>query len=149
MIGKVQTVTRIRLEDYHKHYPEFQFEVIRGYYFDEGRCPILGNVIQKLFYLRVEYKKKKNGIQLVIKLITNSVYGKTIQKIAKTRFVIKSNCMTTKKGDETEFKAYMRYNFNQVKQAVPIGDSKKYLIEKYENVSDQLNYCHVDRKSVV
>lgn len=80
------------LEDAIK-FQEIEFEVIRGYYFDEGRNYKIQEVIQSLFDNRKKYKSLKNPMQLVYKEIMNSAYGKTIMKPAYTeiKYVLAKN----------------------------------------------------------
>lgn len=60
--------------------PNVDFEIIRGYYFDEGFNDKIETVIKNLFNERKKKKAEGNQIQEVYKLIMNSAYGKTIQK---------------------------------------------------------------------
>ena len=76
-------VDNIILEDYVK-YQGVECKVIRGYKWIDKKDFIIQDVIQKLHEYRCQYKKEKNQMQEVIKLIMNSAYGKMIQKQSKT-----------------------------------------------------------------
>ena len=78
-IGKYAVVDNITLEDWIK-YNGLECEVLRGYKWTGEKSFLIRDVIQNLHLLRCEYKKTKNPLQLVIKLIMNSAYGKMIQK---------------------------------------------------------------------
>lgn len=72
-------VDKITLEDlieYHK----IEFDIIDGYYYDEGRDNSLKEQIDYLFNERLKLKKEKNPLEQIFKLIMNSSYGKTLQK---------------------------------------------------------------------
>ena len=53
---------------------------IRGYYYKDKRDHSCRQVIQDLFNLRLKYKAENNPLQEIIKLMLNSIYGKTILK---------------------------------------------------------------------
>ena len=61
-------------------YQKAEIKVVRGYYYDQKRDYRIGSVIENLFQLRLKYKKEGNAIQEIIKLLLNSIYGKTILK---------------------------------------------------------------------
>ena len=55
-------------------------EPIRGYYSNDKRDYSIRGVIEHLFNLRLKYKAEDNPLQEIIKLMLNSIYGKTILK---------------------------------------------------------------------
>ena len=63
-------------------------EITDGYYFNEGRNETINHVIEYLYSLRLRLQKDKNPAQVVIKLLTNSMYGKTIIKPIETDTII-------------------------------------------------------------
>ena len=79
MVGKTLYVDKTTLEDMIQ-FQNVEFEIIRGYYYDEGRNYKLKEVIQYLFNVRLRQKKLGNPIQNIFKLIMNSAYGKTLLK---------------------------------------------------------------------
>ena len=76
---KTITGDNITLEDWIK-YNGLECQIIRGYKWCGEKSFLIRDVIQNLHLLRCEYKKTHNPLQLVIKLIMNSAYGKMIQK---------------------------------------------------------------------
>ena len=61
------------------------FRIIDGYFYDQGRNNTINHVIEDLYNLRLKLKKDKNPAQIVIKLLMNSTYGKTILKPVENR----------------------------------------------------------------
>ena len=72
-------IGKVGLEELITH-REAEFEIIDGYYYDQGRNNIINHVIEDLYSLRLELKQDKSPAQIVIKLLMNSMYGKTIIK---------------------------------------------------------------------
>lgn len=79
MEGRVVNMDKIMLEDCIEHHG-IEFDIIRGYYYDEGRNMKLRKVITHLFNARLKAKAEKNPIQVVYKLAMNASYGKTLIK---------------------------------------------------------------------
>ena len=100
-IGKTAVVDNITLEDWIK-YNGLECEVLRGYKWTGEKSFLIRDIIQNLHLLRCEYKKTKNPLQLVIKLIMNSAYGKMIQKpiTTTTEFKRKHTKIFDKKTQE-------------------------------------------------
>ena len=96
-IGRTAVVDNITLEDWIK-YNGLECEVLRGYKWCGEKSFLIRDVIQNLHLLRCEYKKTHNPLQLVIKLIMNSAYGKMIQKPITSKTVFKK--YQTKKFDK-------------------------------------------------
>ena len=63
---------------------EVDYEIVCGYYFDEGFNTKINELVNKLFELRRKYKSERNPLQNTIKLLLNSIYGKSILKPMKT-----------------------------------------------------------------
>ena len=72
-------------------FQRIKFTLIGGYYYSGKRNTACQKVIQKLFELRLKYTKEDNPLQQVIKLILNSVYGKTILKPIEYKHVFVPN----------------------------------------------------------
>ena len=83
---------------------DIEYEVLRGYYFNEGFNNKINDFIKILFDLRAKYKKAKNPIQQTVKLLMNSIYGKSILKPIKTDTKIIS-------PDRIEHFINLNYNF--------------------------------------
>lgn len=126
-IGKTAVVDNITLEDWIK-YNGLECEVLRGYKWTGEKSFLIREVIQNLHLLRCEYKKTKNPLQLVIKLIMNSAYGKMIQKPITTT---------------TEFKRYHTKIFNKkLNDYVDDYPLNKYLIK---NSAKIISYTQVNK----
>ena len=126
-IGKTAVVDNITLEDWIK-YNGLECEVLRGYKWTGEKSFLIRDIIQNLHLLRCEYKKTKNPLQLVIKLIMNSAYGKMIQKPITTT---------------TEFKRKLTKVFNKkLNDYVDDYPLDKYLIK---NSSKIISYIQVNK----
>ena len=79
MEGKTVYLDKISLEDAIE-FQKIEFEIIKGYYYDEGRNMKLKEIINFLFEERLRLKDKENPLQNIYKLIMNSSYGKTLLK---------------------------------------------------------------------
>ena len=79
MEGEEIYIDRITLEELIK-YHDIEYECKVGVMFNEGYNTKIKEVVHKLYELRNKYKKENNPIQLVYKLMLNTIYGKTIQK---------------------------------------------------------------------
>jgi hypothetical protein len=75
---------RKELEDFAEimgfEFYNIKYTVKRGYYFNEGFNNKINTFIENLFQLRLKYKKEKNPLEKTIKLLLNSIYGKSILK---------------------------------------------------------------------
>ena len=125
-------VDNIALEDLIR-YQKIEFNLVKGYYWNEGSDPTIQAVIRDIFQKRVEYKRQKNPLQQIYKLIMNSCYGKTIEKpITKDWKFFKAG----KKSD-----LYATTNYFRVIERVLIEDSNiesfklKRPIDKHFNLS--------------
>lgn len=61
------------------HEPD-DFEFISGFYYPDGYNSKINGVICELKAMRDKYKKEGNPLEAIIKLIMNSIYGKTLLK---------------------------------------------------------------------
>ena len=135
MMGKIMYVDKISLEDlieYHK----IEFDIVRGYYYNEGRNETIGVVIQSLFNTRLKAKKEGNPIQNVYKLLMNSAYGKTIMKPIddETKFIKKE-----------DYEDYVSSNFTFMKEAEEItGNFYKVKLDKQINSHQNLAPCGIE-----
>ena len=95
-------------------------EIIDGYYYNEGRNNTISHVIKDVYELRQKFKQDKSSAQLVIKLLMNSMYVKTIIKPVETYTIDKDN-----RGD---FEKYISYNYTYIDSVIEVND--KYYIKK-------------------
>ena len=118
-------IDRISLEELIK-YHDIEFEVKTGVMFNEGYNDKIGKVIKKLYDLRTKYKKEKNPVQLLYKLMLNTAYGKTIQKPKDSRILWRRNNQTTEKNLIRTFGESIQYistskNSDMFKAKIRIG----------------------------
>jgi len=134
MINEIIFIDKIGLEDAMK-YQDIEYDIIDGYYFNEGHNENIKNVIKHLYSKRLELKKDKNPAQIVIKELMNSMYGKTILKPIETETVVKTI---------PEYEKYIRFNYNFIESAIKVGD--KYYVKKIKCIINHFNYvqCGVE-----
>ena len=123
-------VDKITLEDLIK-FQEVEFEIINGYYFNEGRNNKLGDIIKNLFNTRLALKADdENEAQLLYKEIMNSIYGKTILKPIDTEIKIIS---------KKKLNNFLIRNYNWIKQYELIDDSDDVKITMYKSINSHYN----------
>ena len=125
-------VDHITLMDLIK-YQEIDFELIRGYYWDGKRDFSIRDCIKNLFNLRLKYKAEGNPVQEIIKLIMNSVYGKTILKPIDHKIVFKQE------GKEAE--NFLKKNYNTIDSIEHIYGSNLVKFKKLKPINDHFNFC--------
>jgi hypothetical protein len=75
-------IDSITLEDY-INFHHIEYELLEGVYWNEGGNKKMGEVIQRLFNARLQYKKTNVALAIQLNLMLNSSYGKTIMKKIK------------------------------------------------------------------
>ena len=90
-----------------------EFEIIDGYYYDGGRNNTINHAIEDLYNLRLKLKQDKNPAQIVIKLLMNSMYGKTIIKPVETDTIFKDN--------RDDFGKYIPYSYNYIDSVIEVN----------------------------
>ena len=134
VIGKHVFVDKITLEDIIT-FQDVEFDIVRGYYFDEGFNTKIKDTIKYLFEKRLELKKQKNNCEMVYKLIMNSGYGKSIMKPIENETRVINN--------EEEFQKYMTRNYNWIISFNRISDSEKFRVKSVKTLIDHFNIAHV------
>jgi len=79
MVGRVVYIDKVSMQDAIE-FQEMEFEVLEGYFFNEGFNERIRPIIRGMFLEMLKKKKEKNPIQNVYKLLMNSSYGKTALK---------------------------------------------------------------------
>lgn len=130
MIGQVMYVDKISLEDLIQFH-QIEFDIKKGYYYNEGRNPKILEVIRHLFNTRKIEKKNKNPIEQVFKLLMNASYGKTLLKPfdSETKYI---------HDLDTHVSKY--YSF--IKSIVQISNGN-YKVEHYKSIGDHYNNVFV------
>ena len=95
-------IDKITLMDLMEFY-DVEYELIRGYFFNEGFNNKINEFIKTLFDLRLKYKNEGNALQQTIKLLLNSIYGKSILKLMTEE---------TKVIDKNKLTSYVYRNYN-------------------------------------
>lgn len=131
--GKIIFIDKTALEDFIK-FQGVEFEVIRGYYFDEGFNNKINDVILYIFNERLKKKKEKNPMQEVYKLIMNSGYGKNIMK---------EHDSITKTLNNEDAEIYISRNYNYIKSFVKVDGSDKVRIKLFKTHNEHFNIAHV------
>jgi hypothetical protein len=135
MINKIIKVDKCTLEDLIE-FQQIEFDVIRGYYFNEGYNNKINEVIQYIFSKRLELKKVKNPAELTYKLIMNNAYGKSIMKPIENEIKL-----FTKKD---EFEVYIDRNYNWISSFNTFGiKDNKYRVKVIKRLNDHFNICQV------
>jgi DNA-binding MarR family transcriptional regulator len=132
MIGKTIRVDKTTLEDLIE-FQGIKFELVRGYYFNEGFNNKIVSTIKYLFNERLEQKKKKNPSQMIYKLIMNSGYGKSIMKPVDTQSQFFD--------DAEKAQVYMSRHYNWITHYVKFGDKTK--VSSVKVLSDHYNIAQV------
>lgn len=124
MVGRIIRCDKTSLEDFIT-YHNITFDIVKGYYFDEGYNTKVRDVIKYIFNKRLEEKKNKNPVEMVYKLIMNSGYGKSIMKPVETE----SRFFDTYNGED-EFLTYLDRNYNWITSYVRFGSKVKVNLVK-------------------
>ena len=122
-------IDKIGLMDLIEFY-DIEYELIRGYYFDEGFNKKINFFIEGLFNLRLKYKKEKNPLQSTIKLLLNSIYGKSILKAMKTE----TKCVPR----DSIFK-YIWRNYNYISEIIDEPSIDKIYVRKFNAINNHFN----------
>ena len=101
-------------------YHQAEFEIIDGYYYDQGRNNTINHVIEDLYNLRLRMKQNKNPAHVVIELLMNLMYGKAIIKPIETDTIVK--------GNRYDFEKYISYNYNCIDSIIVVNG--KFYIKK-------------------
>jgi hypothetical protein len=133
MIGKKLILNKISLEDLIE-FQNIKFNIIKGYYFNEGKNYGIRKIIKHLFNERLEWKNKGNPIEQIYKLIMNSGYGKSIMKEIETenKFF----------GTKEKFNNYLCKNYNYINTYNEYGNGK-YKVKKIKPFNQHFNLSHI------
>lgn len=132
MIDKTMRVDKYTLEDLITFH-NITFDVIQGYYFNEGYNKKINDVIDFLFNERLIKKKEKNPVEMIYKLIMNSGYGKSIMKAIDSE---------TKIFDSVkQFNVYLSRNYNWIKEFTKFGDKVK--CKTIKPINEHFNIAHI------
>jgi hypothetical protein len=133
MEGKIMIIDKTTAEDL-IYFQGVEFEVLKGYYFNEGFNNKIVETIDYLFSRRAELKAQENKSEVIYKLIMNAGYGKLITKPHDKKIKFFNN--------KKELDIYKSRNYNIINnyQEYTAG---KYRVEINEAKGNQFNYCHL------
>jgi hypothetical protein len=134
LTGKRIYIDKIALEDLIK-FQDVTFDVIRGYYFNEGFNTEIKNTIKILFEERKKLKKEHNPAEMVYKLIMNSGYGKSIMKEVETE--------TKYFNDQNEMNVFISRNHNWVINYEQMSNSNSWKVNVLKPINNHFNIAHV------
>ena len=132
MVGKTIRVDKITLEDLIE-FQQVQFEVVRGYYFNDGFNTKVCDTIKYLFNERLNKKKEKNPAEVIYKLIMNSSYGKSIMKPVESESRFFDN--------EKDFEVYLSRQYNWITSYTKFGTKTK--VKSVKTLVDHFNIAQV------
>ncbi len=112
---------------------DFDYEFIRGYYFDEGFNNKINIFIEKLFNLRRKYQDANNPLQQTIKLLLNSIYGKSILKATTTE----TKCIPKNKAIK-----YIWKNYNYITEIIENKSIDNVYVKKVKPINNHFNLPH-------
>jgi hypothetical protein len=126
LVGHIQYVDNYMLEDLIE-FQKIKFEIVQGYYFNEGLNNTINTVIEELFNERAKKKKEGNPIQIVFKELMNSAYGKTILKPIEYETKIFNNTKT--------YNSFINRNYEFVSEIINLaGDNNENNCKRYVKV---------------
>lgn len=130
LIGKEIYIDNISLDDFIEH-QGVKVEIIQGYYYNDGFNNTINSVIDTLYTERKRFKKAGNPIQEVIKLILNSIYGKSmLAPITERQYFV---------YDNEELAKQITRNYNQITRPIVQVGTEKYLISKFKPIHNHFN----------
>lgn len=127
----IHYVDKVTLEDLIE-FQKIEFEVLSGYYFDDGRNSKVGKVIQHLFDTRKREKANGNPIQLTYKLLMNSIYGKSLLKYDPVETRILNN--------ESDTLRFLVNNYDEHIETVKIDNCGKHIVKTNKLIDDHMNF---------
>ena len=87
MEGEIVYLGKTALEDVIE-FQNIEFELVNGYYFNEGFNTSINTIITEIFNRRKTLKQEGNPAELIFKLLMNSSYGKLLQKAPDSEIMI-------------------------------------------------------------
>jgi len=133
LINQEIFVDKYALEDLIR-YQEVDFDVIEGIYWNNGYNTNLGKLAEKLHKERCKHKKTNTALANVLKLLMNSIYGKTAMKRSDSKITY----IPSENFDE-----YLYQNFGTVKEISNIEYPQVRVTQSDYDNSFSLNHVAV------
>jgi hypothetical protein len=126
------TIDSITLNDYIKFH-DIEYDILDGVYWNKGYNKKMKQIVTNMYNMRVKYNNNI-AMKSIIKLMMNSIYGKSIQKMVKNREVIVN-------ADKKGALSYLNSYYNNASCATKINE-RQYSVKK--SCADHgYNYAHV------
>jgi hypothetical protein len=134
--GKVIYVDRFTLEDlvmFSEDGDMLEYDILQGYFYDEGRNTQIQTTIDFMFDKRLRLKALKSTAQAIYKLMMNAGYGRTGMKPVETK-------VTYCSGDKAL--AFLHNHHNHIKHFVDMPNgSIRY--ETWKPIDEHFNKQHI------
>ncbi len=127
------TIDRYALEDLIQ-YQGASFEIIDGIYWNDGFNKEIGNLAQHLHAERCKHKGINEGLSSVIKLLMNSIYGKTMLKRSEEKISYVPN---------KDFDRHLYDNFGTIKEYSGVDNPRVKVVSSEYDDSYSLNHVAV------
>ena len=128
--GEMYYLDKTMLEDA-VNFQGLDFDIICGYYYDEGHNDKINSVMEHLFKTRLEAKNNGNPIQEIYKLLMNSSYGKSLLKPIETDVKIVSN---------NYLNSYISKKYNFIREWTECENFS--IIKETKVIDDHYNNCY-------
>ena len=128
-VGKHLYCDNTMLEDWVKFH-DIDFDIVRGYYYNEGFNNQVNTTIKNLYDGRLKLKAEGNPLEKIIKLIMNSSYGRCLMKPHETKVVSKSIAQKEK---------YLSKWYDYIKEVSLDEGGRNYTIKQYDSINDHFN----------
>lgn len=133
--GEIISVDKFTLEDAIIHH-DIEYEIIDGYYFNEGRNPAMCDLVEELYAARLKLKAEKNPLENIYKLLLNSLYGKFIESD-------KNKLIQLDIIKDDKYEKFINNNYNRIKEYSKIGKDYKnndvYLFKSKKIINKHFN----------
>ena len=134
MEGRYVFLDKYGLEDAIE-FQDIDFDIVEGFYFDEGFNTKIKDQIQVIFSKRLEAKKAGNdALQLVYKLLMNSSYGKLIQKTPDSEI----KYILTK-----DLEKFIDSHYNHIKIWQTIQETEYTRVEMFKSLDTSFSAPHL------
>ncbi len=133
MVDRIIYIDNTSLEDCVK-FQGLEYEIIDGYYFNDGFNKKIVECIKFLFNERIKLKKLKNPLQNIYKLLMNSGYGKTCLKEIDSDI----KYISLKNRDD-----FIKKYYNWIKELKLCENGLSYRVEMKKSVSTHFNRVHI------
>lgn len=136
--NQIVYIDMLSLEDYIKFH-HIEYKVLHGVYWTGHFNKNIGNIINTLTNERNKYKQMKNeSMSTIVKLLMNSIYGKTITKMSNTAIKYVDGFETSMANGKEN---YIIKNFDNITSFYDKGYDQMRV--KMNRADDSYNMCHI------